>query len=140
VSLRDRAFILEAKDVNCSVPEAVKNLVAKFPEAKAVMSATAAAPPAAPDGAAVPISPLAIGRQKNLPAPVGCMTRLIDNIAGQLTSIEAIHADPNQCLLVKEQPTLTCLRPAAATGALAAANHSLDAAQLVQVYKSEGGN
>jgi hypothetical protein len=143
VMLRDRAFILEAKDVNCSVPAVVKEVLAKFQKASAVMTVTTSAPPnAAPAVVAAtdpaPVSPMAIGRQKNLPVAVGCMTRLIDNIALQLTSIETIHARPELCAN-KDQPALTCMRPAAAAGALAAANDSLDAAQIVQVYKNQGG-
>lgn len=150
VTLRDRAVILEANDADCSVSDAAKKVLAKLSgdnaAATAKVNAALAAAPAAPQApasgaapSAVPVSPVAIGKQKGLAPAVGCMTRLIDNIAGQLTDIESLHSNPAACQLGADKPA-TCLRPDLAAGALGAANISLDAAQVVEVYKNQGSN
>ena len=136
--LRQRAAVLEANDTKCNVSPKLKALVSKLAGGNEVLSklASAAAPPPVDPKSPVPVSPLAIGKQKDLPAAVGCMTHLIDNIAGQLTDIERMHADPQFCAM-ENPPTSTCIRAASVAGILDPTNRSLDAAILVQMYKKE---
>lgn len=137
VLLRQRASVLEAEDTQCDVSPKLKELVARMPHGGRVLQAFSAVTPQAADAKApVPVSPLAIGKHKGLPPAVGCMTHLLDNVAAQLTAIETIHSDPRHCA-APNQPELTCLRPAAALGALAPASDSIDAALLVQIYKKK---
>jgi hypothetical protein len=135
--LRQRVALLEAEDTKCDVSPKLKALVGKLPRGAEVLAKLeGTAPPPVDEKSPVPVSPLAIGKQKDLPAAVGCMTHLIDNIAGQLTDIERMHADPAFCAM-DNPPTLTCIRAPAAVGMLEAANRSLDAALLVQIHKKE---
>lgn len=131
--LRDRAAILEAEDTQCDVSPKLKKLMERLPSGSKVLQFSTGPGPTFAN-APVPISPLAIGKRRDLPYAVGCMTRLIDNVADQLTAIETLHSDPTFCA-VPSTPPLTCIRPAVVQGLLGLANSSLDAALLVQIYK-----